>query len=398
MPFEALPVRKPGFWFIIFYLLHAYGYSNEYFASLVDDLVMPLTTTASSGKKISLVTSFWAQEEAAQGEGVHKLRNSTKKYKHRRIEHRAEIEAALLTNLNNPHFHQVVVILDSATATASCTQFTERMEYLLDRYDGWISRQHKTGSSNSNNITRKPHLTCIDRPMGQPNYFEIFEYATHAAVEGDIVLVANADHAYDDTIRWAKMIKQETILVLPNSGYHESIAPKEVVQHYHFMHGVGDIPIIKNALEVPLRCYPTRSHTSWDGYVFHKDLIEGRFQAQNFKRATIIGNVLSKNTSAFFKMNAMGAETAALWSLLANIPEAEDYSACELIKSWHLHRAPKMHARVESVYSAASDETPKVVWKYPKDFDIDFIPDPRRSIPNDRGYEDAFLVNTNSSL
>ena len=58
-------------------------------------------------KGISLITSFFAVEM-----------NSEELHQHA---HRPEIEAALLVNLQNPHFRQVVVVLDSVTdRTINC--------------------------------------------------------------------------------------------------------------------------------------------------------------------------------------------------------------------------------------------------------------------------------------
>lgn len=78
-------------------------------------------TTASSGQDgISLLISFWAEKERSFGQlNPHA--------------HRREIEAAMLTNLQNPHLHQVVVILDSVNAnTTDCRGFVHYMTQRLD--------------------------------------------------------------------------------------------------------------------------------------------------------------------------------------------------------------------------------------------------------------------------
>jgi hypothetical protein len=64
---------------------------------------------------VSYITNFWAATEVSTANL-----------------HRKEIQAAILSNINNAHFDQVVVLLDGITEHANCTHFFDEM-YLLDR-------------------------------------------------------------------------------------------------------------------------------------------------------------------------------------------------------------------------------------------------------------------------
>eukprot|EP00984_Skeletonema_dohrnii_P007978 scaffold2943_cov166-Skeletonema_dohrnii-CCMP3373.AAC.1 len=72
------------------------------------------TPSATHSTKVSYVTSFWAK---VIGEEINP--------------HRREVEAALLANIHNPHFDQVVVYLDREEDNAeSCLDFCQAMSDL----------------------------------------------------------------------------------------------------------------------------------------------------------------------------------------------------------------------------------------------------------------------------
>jgi hypothetical protein len=60
---------------------------------------------------VSYITNFWAATEVSTANL-----------------HRKEIQAAILSNINNAHFDQVVVLLDGITEHANCTHFFDEMQ------------------------------------------------------------------------------------------------------------------------------------------------------------------------------------------------------------------------------------------------------------------------------
>ena len=261
---------------------------------------------------VTYVTSFWAEPVTSSEKNM--------------SSHRAEIEAALLVNLDNPYFHQVVVILDSSSKDANCTHFESRMLDLQTQY--FAQRRNQSVPTEE-----LPVLTCVDRSEGQPTYFELFQYATSHVVTGEVVVFSNADHAFDNTVRWARYLKPTSVLVLTTWGYNQTTVPSVVQDHFELRSAHHPW----NTRTVPKRCRVTRS--SWDTYIFHKSMIQGRFKREDFTRETLDGNRTS------FYMNERGAENAALHGLLMNISNATDYQACALIQSWHFHFASKTHKR-----------------------------------------------------
>ena len=146
--------------------------------------------------KVSYVTSFWAQE---RGSEVHP--------------HRLEIKASsLLANILNPNFDQVVVFLDGVKEGANCPLFLDGMVQ-LSRTLGITS--FPTTSINHADLHSK--VTCVGSPYGQPNYYQMFENAVSDFVTGDVVVMANADMAFDDTISLARHLNPEVLVGLGTS-------------------------------------------------------------------------------------------------------------------------------------------------------------------------------------
>ncbi|CAB9531071.1 expressed unknown protein [Seminavis robusta] len=255
----------------------------------------PLSLDTSTS--LSLVTSFWAVQ----------LDNNTNL-------HRQEIEAAMLNNLNNPHFDQILVFLDHATEQSNCTHFRYRMAQLQERFDEKM--QTSIVSEAYQSQKKKPVLDCVEISE-QPNYYQMFLLATGSNVKGDVVIVENADQAFDDSVQWAKHIKNTTVLALSTWGFQPDIVPSPIKDHFNFVHGENSK---EYHAEILPRCNDFWVY-SWDGYVFHKQLIAGRLKAENFQRPTVKMMNDSTHETAFFKMNEDGGENAALWALLEGIPE-----------------------------------------------------------------------------
>ena len=113
------------------------------------NILSPLVATT-LGTRVSYVTSFWAK---VKGEEENP--------------HRREVEAALLTNVYNVHFDQVVVFLDRTEDAESCVDFHQRM---LD-----LSRAILGISEDRANELLANKLQCVVVQTGQPTYYQMFQ-------------------------------------------------------------------------------------------------------------------------------------------------------------------------------------------------------------------------------
>eukprot|EP00984_Skeletonema_dohrnii_P019029 scaffold9027_cov86-Skeletonema_dohrnii-CCMP3373.AAC.1 len=130
-------------------------------AIVVDDHQPPATHST----KVSYVTSFWAKVKG-------KWNNP----------HRREVVAALLANIHNTHFDQVVVYLDREDDAESCLDFRQAMSDL--------SRQVFSMTAEESNKLLTNKLKCVDVQTGQPSYYQIFSNALSDEVIGDVVVLA----------------------------------------------------------------------------------------------------------------------------------------------------------------------------------------------------------------
>ncbi|CAB9502503.1 expressed unknown protein [Seminavis robusta] len=270
---------------------------------------------------LSLVTSFWADSPAAR-KGIH----------------RQEMEGAMLNNINNPHFDQVIVFLDGANWESNCTHFKDRMKQLLQEFNEKMGGNLVHGAYHQNSKKgNRPVLDCVNIRY-QPHYHELFNHATGGHVTGEIVIVANADQAFDDTVRWAKYIKQNTILVLPTWGFHKDATPSPVKEHFRFVLG-NESKGYQQGISNKCNDYETKS---WDSYVFPKKLLQGRVNRESFMRKTT-----NKRKLGPFLTNEPDAERAALWGLMQSTGDVGgmDFNGCSVIRSWHLHDSPNFHMR-----------------------------------------------------
>ena len=205
--------------------------------------------------KVSYVTSFWAKK--VKGEKVNPRRR--------------EVEAALLANIYNPHFDQIVVFLDREDSTESCLDFYQAMSDL--------SRQVFSMTEEESNKLLTAKVKCVDVQTGQPTYYQMFNNALSDVVIGDIIVLANADIAFDDSISLARSLNPEVLAVLGTSGFSNKMPP-----------------YLKNIYEEMMSTLSKRGHRrseadrcagplfSWDTYVFHKSKLMGRLKEEDFKR------------------------------------------------------------------------------------------------------------------
>ncbi|CAB9510095.1 expressed unknown protein [Seminavis robusta] len=264
---------------------------------------------------ISLVTSFWAQSPEEEVSP-----------------HRREIEESLLNNIHNPHIHQVVIILDGSSENANCSHFKTRMEQLEQEFNTFMNLDDNMNSPEYQ-ARKRPLLTCVHRADTQPFYYEMFQYATNPdIVKSDIVIVANADQAFDESVATASRLKHNIVLALPTSGFDKDRVPSPTRDHFAKLHGTT-APAYANGSANRCR----HKMLSWDGYAFHRTLLAGHLKPEFFQRPSVQGN-------AFFKMNEVGGENAALWGLQQSQRHAKYIKTCEVMHLWHFHGAPKMHA------------------------------------------------------
>src|SRR6056300_804959 len=81
-----------------------------------DPKSMAAASNTSNTLKVSLVTSFWAEEVSSSSSSA-TTRNP----------HRKEMDAALLANLYNEHFDEVVVFLDGVNDESNCAHFVQHI-------------------------------------------------------------------------------------------------------------------------------------------------------------------------------------------------------------------------------------------------------------------------------
>jgi hypothetical protein len=282
--------------------------------------------------KVSYVTSFWAKSP-----------NEVEVNPHRR-----EVEAALLTNIHNPHLDQIVVFLDTAqpqpqqpqqnndaaiiseSESSSCDQFYQDMMTLTHQV-------FQMSIASANEILKK--LTCVNVFTGQPTYYQMFTNTLSEIVTGDIVILANADMVFDDTMSLVRGLHPEVLVVLGTSGFSNSI-PVTIKNIYEQVVGT-DYTTKYNSEQLNEwginRCMDRESKWSWDTWIFHKQKLMGKLNEDHFKRR------IQSNERVPFHMNENGAENASLWAIQQAYPFASIYNACERIHSWHFHLTPKTH-------------------------------------------------------
>jgi hypothetical protein len=298
-----------------------------------------------NNKKVSYVTSFWAKKQHAT----------------KIIPHRKEIEAALLANIYNPYIDQVVVFLDGVTIhsennnningegenESSCVHFNQDMEELGRRFLEKRSSSHTNNNSNNNNPNSigvdsiMSKVTCVNITTGQPTYHQMFLNTLSDVVTGDIVILANADMAFDDTISKARTLKEDVLVVLGTRGFSRDDMPISTREFYDIIVGITDddlhiTPQQRKDCDVDqCRINPW----SWDTWIFHKQTLQGKLQEEFFQRPTKYRN----HEMASFYMNENGAENAALWGLEQSYNFASVFNACDIIASWSFHLTSRTH-------------------------------------------------------
>jgi hypothetical protein len=275
-------------------------------AEFADPRSTALRGATQSKVRVSLVTSFWAEPE-----------DSTTTNPHRR-----EMEAALMANIHNPHFDQVVVFLDGVSEGANCAHF---LRGIIEGELGYATMEETDPFSK---------VACVNSNGGQPTYYEMFQNTLHEAVTGDVVVLANADQAFDDTISLARTLNPEVLAVLGTRGFSIRM-PTTIKNFYDSLVGTDYMTDLEQHGNTGWATDLCDSKFSFDTWIFHKINIKN-LKEEDFKRLN------EKNELVPFYMNEMGAENAALWGVQQSYPFTL-YNACDRIHSWHFHLTPKTH-------------------------------------------------------
>lgn len=236
-----------------------------------------------------------------------------------------------MANIHNPHFDQIVVFLDGVSEQSNCVHFLQDMRD-LDVNMGL----HKLEDEDS--IAK---VTCVNVEGNQPPYYQMFMYAVSDEVLGDVVVMSNADQAFDYSVAAVHNLNPDVLAVLSTRGFSMNNMPQITSYFYRtvagteYLHnsGIGHIIGVNMCNGNPY---------SWDTFIFHKKTLKGRLKEGAFRRQN------TKNENVYFFMNEMGAENAALWALEQSFPFKSIWNACDMIHSWDFHLAPKMHKARES--------------------------------------------------
>ena len=255
------------------------------------DCIFRQGLTEPSGKKLALVTSMYAKSD----DGVY---NS----------HRTETVAALALNTANCYLDEVRVILDSVHSNYTCEALKDEILTSLKLANGALCVEFE----------------CIDRFTGQPSYFELFEYTTDRSLTGHIIILANADMLFDETVRYLKPLDTRVVHVVATQG-------EPPYRHRRTLNRQG----IATVGEITNRCYQSDFRSSWDAFIFNQGSV--RWQEKDF--------VANTEPKIHFTPNTESAENWALYNLKRNSPVGVKFrQSCDVVHMWHVHYSPKMHS------------------------------------------------------
>eukprot|EP00985_Skeletonema_marinoi_P014567 scaffold7393_cov165-Skeletonema_marinoi.AAC.1 len=86
-----------------------------------------------------------------------------------------------------------------------------------------LSRQVFSMTAEESNKLLTNKLKCVDVQTGQPSYYQMFSNALSDEVIGDVVVIANADKAFDDSMSLARFLNLEVLAVLSTHGFSDKI-------------------------------------------------------------------------------------------------------------------------------------------------------------------------------
>ena len=261
---------------------------------------------------VSYVTSLWAREPNSQQAPPNP--------------HRREVEAALMANIHNPYFDQIVVFLDGVSQQSNCIHFIQDMRDL----------DVNMGLNELEDHDSIAKVTCVNVEGDQPPYYQMFMNAVSDHVLGDVVVMSNADQAFDYSVAAAHNLNPDVLAVLSTRGFSANSMPQITSYFYRIVAGIGYLDNSEIGRTTGVNMCGNNPY-SWDSFIFHKNTLKDRLKEGAFKRQN------TDNENVYFYMNEMGAENAALWALEQSFPFKSIWNACDMIHSWDFHLAPKMH-------------------------------------------------------
>eukprot|EP00984_Skeletonema_dohrnii_P007036 scaffold2507_cov67-Skeletonema_dohrnii-CCMP3373.AAC.1 len=154
----------------------------------------------------------------------------------------------------------------------------------------------------------------------------MFSNALSDEVIGDVVVLANADIAFDDSMSLARFLNPDVLAVLGTSEFSNRMAAN-IKNIYEEMMGTDYITDVEQRRGHPGSweidsCAGRLS--SWDTWIFHKSKLMGALKEESFKRLS------ETNELVPFYMNESGAENAALWAIEQSCPFSSTYNVCDM--------------------------------------------------------------------
>ena len=122
---------------------------------------------------------------------------------------------------------------------------------------------------------------------------------TNQSLTGFIVILANADMVFDETVRYLKPLDKRVVHVVATQG-----EPPYRLRAKLKLQGISTVGEITN------RCYASDFRSSWDAFIFHQGTVSWRME--NFLANT--------EPRVPFTFNTIGAENFALFNLKKNSP------------------------------------------------------------------------------
>lgn len=266
--------------FALFFKLQGHG--NERTRSI--------SNNEKGGVELALLTSFWAPKEPVPP-------------------HEIEVKAAILSNLLNPHFAEIHVLLEGTTQIYGCDEFTAELHSFLE----------PTAPASA------AELKCTPWNGAQPTYYDLFTFSKQG-LRDNLVILSNADMVFDESIATLRSLEPSSLVVIATSGLDQYRTPDRIRWYF------------ENFTRLPLthvvsRCYRDDTpRTSWDAYAFHPKSLE-IFEM----------DFTDENSGEIFTMNRNGAENAALEAISRHSGLLQYSQICDHVKMWHFHTAAKMH-------------------------------------------------------
>jgi len=227
--------------------------------------------------------------------------------------HTQEQFAALVVNLMNEVIYDVHILTES-----DCGLILKQVDY-------WISRMpNKT-------ISRKAmyhKFTCVPSTTGvQPLYKDFFEYA-NTTLAGNLVLFANGDIAFDETLR---RINPDALMTA-KMGMILSVQPPPQNSFYKDAFGFECSNTPRCAVGAWKGGCSASAGVSWDAYIFASPLSS----SFNLWGVDVIMNIYGGEQVAAFQLEAAGGLTL--------------YNPCYHVHAFHWHcQGGKTHSLDHSV-------------------------------------------------